>query len=162
METKETENKVEEINRKEKIVMVSGGFDPFHLGHLLSFQAAKRLGDKLVVVIDGDEFLIKKKGSVFMPIEDRVAIIKELRCVDDVIVMGDGDLSDVILHMRPDVFANGGDRGSLDRIPITEREACEKVGCKLVFNVGGGNKLRSSSELLKKWIEKEKQREYRL
>src|SRR3990167_3012816 len=146
---------MEEINKKEKIVMVSGGFDPLHLGHLLSFQAAKRLGDKLIVVIDGDEFLIKKKGAVFLPVEDRITIIKEFRCVDDVIVMGDGDLSETILHMKPDIFANGGDRGSLDRIPLTEREACEKVGCKIVFNVGGGNKLRSSSELLKKWVDHE-------
>lgn len=149
---------MEEIKKKEKIVMVSGGFDPFHLGHLLSFQAAKKLGDKLIVVIDGDGYLIKKKGAVFMPIEDRIAIIKELKCVDDVIVMGDGDLSETILYMKPDIFANGGDRSNLERIPITEREACEKVGCKIIFNVGGGGKLRSSSNLLKKWVDHEKQR----
>ena len=90
-----------------------------------------------------------------MPVEDRVAIIKELRCVDDVIVMGDGDLSDAILHLKPDIFANGGDRSTFERIPLSEREACEKVGCKIVFNVGGG-KIRSSSELLRKWCEFEK------
>ncbi len=142
-----------ELNgKKEKIVMVSGGFDPLHLGHLLSFQAAKRLGDKLVVVIDGDEYLIKKRGHVFMPIEDRIAIIRELECVDDVITMGDGDLSETILHMKPDIFANGGDKNLLEKIPSSEIEACEKVGCKIIFNVGGGNKLRSSSELLDRWV----------
>ncbi len=140
--------------KKEKIVIVSGGFDPLHLGHLLSFQTAKKLGDKLIVIIDGDDFLIKKKGKVFMPIEDRVAIIKELRCVDDVVVIGNGDISDAILYIKPDIWANGGDKNTLESIPQSEAEACEKVGCKMVFNVGGG-KIRSSSELLRKWCESE-------
>src|SRR3990167_6959853 len=87
-------NKRKNKKDSEKLVMVSGGFDPLHLGHLLSFQAAKALGDKLIVVIDSDEFLVKKKGAPFMPVEDRVAIIKELRCVDEVVVIGDGDISD--------------------------------------------------------------------
>lgn len=122
-----------------------------HLGHLLSFQAAKSIGDTLIVVIDGDKFLRNKKGDFFMPVEDRFAIIKELRCVDDVIVMGSGDLADAILHIKPDIFAKGGDRNSLDTIPKSERDACEKVGCKIVFNVGGG-KIRSSSDMLNEWI----------
>lgn len=137
--------------RKEKVVMVSGCFDPLHLGHLLSFQAAKALGDKLIVVIDSDEYTTSKKGAVFMPIEDRVAIIKELRCVDDVIVMGKGDISDAILHVKPDILANGGDVDSIERFTKGEIEACEKVGCQLVFNIGGG-KIRASSELLKRWV----------
>ncbi|HLD97895.1 MAG TPA: adenylyltransferase/cytidyltransferase family protein [Candidatus Nanoarchaeia archaeon] len=144
-------NGEEKTETKKRVVMVSGGFDPLHLGHLLSFQAAKALGDKLIVVIDGDEFLVKKKGAPFMPVEDRVAIIKELRCVDEVVVIGDGDISDAIIHIKPDVFANGGDKNSLETIPKEEREACEKVGCKIVFNVGGG-KIRSSSVLLDNWI----------
>ena len=142
---------MEESQKKQRVVMVSGGFDPFHLGHLLSFQAAKALGDKLVVVIDGDDFLKKKKGSFFMPLEDRVAIIKELKCVDEVIVIGDGEIDDAILHIKPDIFAKGGDRNSLDTIPKAEKDACEKVGCKIVFNVGGG-KIRSSSDLLDRWV----------
>ena len=133
--------------------MVSGGFDPLHLGHLLSFQAAKALGDKLIVVIDSDSYIEKKKGKVFLPLEDRVALIKELKCVDNVIVMGNGeDLGDAIVHIRPSVFAKGGDRNSLETIPLKEIEACKKVRCEIVFNVGGG-KIRSSSELLKKWTE---------
>ena len=92
-----------------------------------------------------------------MPIEDRIAVIKELRCVDDVIIMGDGDLSETILYMKPDIFANGGDISALEKIPLSEREACEKVGCKILFNVGGGNKLRSSSDLWNKWVEEENQ-----
>ncbi len=139
--------------RKEKVVMVSGSFDPLHLGHLLSFQAAKALGDKLVVVIDGDEYTIKKKGKVFMPLEDRVAIIKELRCVDDVFVMGGGDVVNAILHLKPNIWANGGDIDSIKKIPILERNACIKVRCQIIFGVGGG-KIRSSSDLLSNWVKK--------
>src|SRR3989344_6864261 len=142
----------ENLSKKQRLVMVSGGFDPLHLGHLLSFQAARALGDKLIVVIDGDEFLVKKKGAPFLPIEDRVAIIKELRCVDNVIVMGDGDLAEAIRYVRPDVIANGGDRNSAETIPESERKAADEVGAKMVFNVGGG-KIRSSSDLLRNWIE---------
>lgn len=131
--------------------MVSGGFDPLHLGHLIHFQSAKALGDKLVVVIDGDEFLRNKKGKPFMPVEDRVAIIKELRCVDEVLVMGTGLITDAILHIKPNILAKGGDRNSLKTIPREERAACKKVGCTIVFNVGGG-KIRASSDLLRDWV----------
>ncbi len=147
-----SENNNLKNNKNPVVVMVSGGFDPLHIGHLFSFQSAKSLGDKLIVVVDGDDFLIDKKGQPFMPLEDRVAIIKELRCVDEVIVMGRGEIDDAILNIRPNIFAKGGDRNSLSTIPNSEREACEKVGCKIVFNVGGG-KIRSSSELLQKWVE---------
>lgn len=135
-----------------KKVMVSGGFDPLHLGHLLSFQAACSLGDKLVVVIDGDGFLLQKKGAIFMPLEDRVAIIKELRCVDEVVVMGNGSIADAIRHIKPAIWANGGDKNSLKTIPKEEVAACREVGCELVFDIGGG-KIRASSELLRKWVE---------
>ena len=144
-----------ETVKKQIVVMVSGGFDPLHLGHLFSFQAAKSLGDKLIVLIDGDDFLKKKKGAPFLPLEDRVAIIKELRCVDEVVVIGDGDISDAIRHIKPDIIANGGDRNSLETIPESERRAAEEVGAKMIFNVGGG-KIRSSSQLLKNWIDNNK------
>lgn len=156
MENKENINKKDESNtepkRKETVVMVGGGFDPLHLGHLLQLKAAKALGDKLIVVLDADDWLKKKKGINFMPTEDRVAIMQELRCVDQVIIIGGGDPTDVILNLRPDIYAHGGDKDSISTMLPTEVEACKKVGCKIVFNMGGP-KIRSSSHILKRWVD---------
>ena len=137
--------------KTETVVLVTGGYDPLHIGHLLSFKAAKALGDKLIVAIDGNEYLRKKMGAPFLPIEDRVAIIQELRCVDQVIVIGDGDMSDAILAIKPDILANGGDRSSIKNLLKKEVGACRKIGCRMIFNVGGG-KIRSSSDLLRQWV----------
>lgn len=138
-----------------KIIMVSGSFDPLHLGHLTHFKEAKKLGDKLVVVIDGDSYTIGKKGRVFMPVEDRTAIIGELRCVNEVIALekNKSDIEEIILKVKPDILAKGGDIVSLDQFAKKVIEACNEVGCEIVFNVGGG-KIRASSELLKDWTEK--------
>jgi len=135
--------------------MVSGGFDPLHSGHLIHFKEAKKLGDKLIVVIDGDSYLINKKGKIFMPIEDRVAIIKELRCVDEVIALekNKSNISEIILKIKPDILAKGGDIVNLDQFSKEEVEACKKINCKIVFGIGG-KKIRASSELLKNWVEK--------
>jgi len=140
--------------KKETVVLVTGGYDPLHLGHLLSFKAAKALGNKLIVAIDGDDYLRKKKGASFMPIEDRVGIIQELKCVDQVIVIGDGDMSEAILAIKPDILANGGDRSSIKNLPKGEVAACKKVGCRMIFNVGGG-KIRSSSDMLRQWVDRQ-------
>lgn len=140
--------------KKEKVVMVSGGFDPLHLGHLMKLKAAKALGDKLIVVLDGDGYLEKKKGRPFMPAEDRYIIMKELRCVDEVIILGRGNIADAILNIKPDIYAHGGDKDSIEKLVPEEVEACKKAGVLMVFNVGGG-KIRSSSELLNKWVEEE-------
>ena len=146
------ENEETEIKRKEKVVMVGGGFDPLHLGHLMKLKSAKALGDKLVVALDGDEYLIKKKGKVFMPAEDRFMIMKELKCVDEVIMIGKGSIADAILQIKPDIYAHGGYKDSIGTLVKEEVEACKKVGTEIVFNVGGA-KIRSSSELLKRWVE---------
>lgn len=135
---------------------VSGGFDPIHPGHIRLFAEAKKLGDKLVVILNNDHWLMKKKGVVFMNEAERKEVIAALKSVDEVILTehkkGATDMSVVaeLLKIRPDIFANGGDR-HLDNIP--EAAVCEKIGCKMVFNVGHGGKVESSSWLLKRYLE---------
>jgi rfaE bifunctional protein nucleotidyltransferase chain/domain len=141
-------------NRKKKVVMVSGGFDPIHIGHIRLMQEAKKLGDELVIVLNNDNWLRKKKGSEFMSAVERKEIIEALSCVDKVIISfheespEDMSVCEEILKVKPDIFANGGDRFA-DNIP--EFKLCNELGIKMVFNVGKGGKVRSSSELLRKY-----------
>ena len=137
---------------KERLIMMGGSFDPLHLGHLLSFKAAKSLGGRLIVILDGDDWLEQKKGINFMPAEDRLAIIKELRCIDDAILVSGGDHSNIILALKPDIYAHGGDKNSVEKLLPNEVEACKKIGCELIFGFGG-NKIRSSSKILERWVE---------
>lgn len=133
---------------KQKVVCVSGYFNPLHVGHLRMMQEAKKLGDKLVVIVNSDE-QVKLKGSVpFMSQEDRVEIIKGLACVDDVFLSIDKDktVCESLKKVDPDIFANGGDRKS-DNVP--ELEICKKQNIEMVWEVGGG-KIRASSEMIKK------------
>lgn len=138
-----------------KLVMVSGGFDPVHVGHLRMFEEAKKLGDELLVVINCDDWLMRKKGKKFMSSHDRAEIIKGFRCVDHVFVLESdrADVGEAIELFKPAIFANGGDRKAEKDIP--EAEVCKKYNVEMVFNVGGG-KLRSSSELLKEYHKEEK------
>lgn len=138
------------MNHQKKRVMVSGGFDPVHIGHLRMFEEAKKLGDELIVVINCDRWLVKKKGKNFMSSADRSELIKAFKCVDHVHVLETErmDVGEAIEFFKPDIFANGGDRRAEKDIP--EAEACKKHGVTMIFNVGG-DKLRSSSELLKEY-----------
>jgi len=132
----------------ERIVAVSGGFDPLHVGHVRMIQAASGLGTKLVVIVNGDEFLMRKKGYVFMPLSERMEIIRALRGVDEVVAAIDTDqtVCQTLRMVKPHVFANGGDRKDAAGIP--EADVCRELGIEMVFNVGGG-KVQSSSELVK-------------
>lgn len=132
-----------------KLVMVSGGFDPIHIGHLRMFEEAKKLGDELLVVINCDRWLVNKKGRNFMSSEDRAEIIKGFRCVDHVYVLETDrkDVGEAIELWKPAIFANGGDRKEEKDIP--EAEVCKRLNVSMVFNVGFGGKVRSSSDLLK-------------
>jgi len=132
------------------LVATSGGFDPLHLGHIKLFREAKKLGDKLVVIVNAENWLIRKKGKAFMPLEDRVELIRGLRFVDMVVVWDDEtqSVSGAIELLRPQIFANGGDRRNTKEVP--ETAICKKIKCKMIFNVGGG-KIRSSSELAKNY-----------
>ncbi|MDO8474490.1 MAG: HAD-IIB family hydrolase [bacterium] len=143
--------------RKITIVSVSGGFDPLHIGHVRLFQEAKKLGDKLVVILNNDNWLKKKKGYAFMPQEERKEIIKALAVVDEVMITNhpinpkDMSVCAELAFLKPHIFANGGDR-TLKNIP--EVETCEKIGCKMVFSVGQGGKIQSSSWLLEQHSKK--------
>ena len=137
-----------------RVVAVSGGFDPVHIGHLNLFREAKALGDKLVVIVNNDHWLMSKKGYVFMNEKERAEIVKAVRYVDEVLVTGHPeDPSDMSVcadleRLQPDIFANGGDRKP-DGDPIPEVDLCQRLGIKIVYNVGG-RKTQSSSELVKR------------
>lgn len=138
-----------------KIVIVTGGFDPLHSGHISYLEAAKRLGDKLVVGLNSDAWLERKKGRAFMPFKERQTILQSLHMVDMVIGFDDADdtakdsITKARLHYPMPyvkiIFANGGDRTS-DNIPEMSVPDVE-----FVFGVGGENKINSSSWILQEW-----------
>src|SRR3989344_5786493 len=136
---------------KKIVVVVSGGFDPIHVGHVRMFQRAKSLGDELVVILNNDNWLMKKKSFVFMPEKERKEIVESLTSVDRVILTGhkknstDMSVCAELKKIKPDIFANGGDRTKKN---IPEVPVCEKIGCKMVFGIGDGGKVQSSSWLL--------------
>jgi len=144
-----------------KIVVVSGGFDPLHSGHIAYFKSARKLGDKLVVAVNSDDWLTRKKGRPFMPFHERCNIIEELSCVDQVIGFNDDDdtACNAIFQIlstktRSDtvIFANGGDRTS-DNIPEMLYDEVD-----FAFGVGGEDKKNSSSWILKEWSQPTTQR----
>ena len=132
------------MNKKLTTVAVSGYFDPIHVGHLEYLQLAKKLGDKLIVIINNKLQAKLKKCSTFMDEKDRMEIVAALRCVDEVFLSIDEDKSvcKSLENIKPDIFANGGDR-SLEEIP--ETAVMKKYNIKMVD--GLGLKIRSSSDL---------------
>ena len=124
----------------EKIVCVSGYFDPVHVGHLEYFKKSKKIGTILMVIINNDKQAILKKGKPFMPVDERVQIIRELRCVDIVVKSIDTDRTVCktleTIEPKPDYFCNGGDQNN-NTIP--ETEVCNKRGIEL--RDGFGNKI---------------------
>ena len=138
-----------------KIVLITGGFDPVHSGHLEYIKSACELGDTLVVGVNSDEWLTRKKGQPFMPLSERKAIIESLKNVDVVIDFNDSDGSskDAINKVREMwpmakiVFANGGDRTQQN---IPEMDIVDN-NIEFVFGVGGTNKKNSSSWILEEW-----------
>lgn len=145
-------------NKRSKIIVaVSGGFDPLHRGHVRLFQEAKMSGDELIVIINNDNWLKAKKGFVFMPEQERKEIIEAIGCVDRIILTKhepspiDMSVCRELEEVKPHIFANGGDR-TLKNIP--EIEVCKKIGCKMIFGIGQGGKIQSSSWLLENYKKK--------
>ena len=144
--------------KKEKWVAVSGGFDPVHIGHVRMFNEAKKLGDKLVVILNNDNWLCAKKGYAFMPEAERKEVIEGFKAVDRVVLTchskndSDRSVARELAKIKPSIFANGGDRKNIDDIP--EGVVCKKHGIKMTFRVGKGGKVQSSSWLTGKLKEK--------
>ena len=139
-----------------RVVVVSGGFDPIHSGHIFYLLEAKKFGDRLIVALNSDEWLVKKKGKEFMPFEERKIILENLICVDQVIDFEDDDLGSCINALKsikkmfPNdeiIFANGGDRNK-ENIPEMTEE-----GIQFLFGIGGNFKRNSSSSILDEWVD---------
>lgn len=132
-----------------KVVFTAGYWDPLHRGHVKHFEEAKKLGDKLLVLVHRDECCKRKKGYVFMPLQDRLEVLRSLKWVDEIIVCPkncDGSVKEVLEALKPQIFARGGDR-NLSNLPREEIEICAKLGIQIVCGVGGP-KVQSSSKLV--------------
>ncbi len=148
--------KSKNIKNKKLVVAVSGGFDPIHIGHVRMIKEAKKIAGpngKLVVILNNDNWLVYKKGFVFMPQSERREILEHINGVDEVIITShkkntkDISVCEDICKLKPHIFANGGDR-TKNNIP--ELEVGAQWGMKMIFGVGKGGKVQSSSDLVKK------------
>ncbi len=158
-------NDIQELaeHLKEKdyqVYVTSGGFDPLHVGHLRCLQESAEIAQRgarsgkswtpgvLVVIVNDDGFLMRKKEYAFMPCEERMEIIAGLQGVDYVVPWDDGSQTVVgaLEILKPDFFLKGGDRDNRSNVP--EFDVCKNIDCKVIFNVGGG-KVQSSSHLVK-------------
>lgn len=150
MATKKRQTKSHKV-----VVAVSGGFDPVHVGHVRLFQEARALGDELVVILNNDHWLRKKKIHPFMLEEERAEVIKAIKGIDHVVLTKhppdptDMSVCAELREIRPDIFANGGDRKEHN---VPEVAVCREIGCKMVFGVGHGGKVQSSSWLLDSYV----------
>ena len=135
-----------------KIYLTSGGFDPLHVGHLRCIQATVKLAENdtnavVIIIVNDDGFLIRKKGYAFMPIAERMEIIAGIHGVDAVTTWDDGGqtVTGAIALLEPDYFTKGGDRTDSSNVP--EFKICQDINCKIIFGVGG-LKIQSSSNLV--------------
>ena len=133
------------------IVSTSGGFYPLHPGHISCIEESKKYGDTLVIIVNGNNFLINKKGKYFMGLETRCKIIAGLKDVDYVIpfeIENDNTVIPLLKKLKPHIFTKGGDR--CDKNTIPEWEICRQLGIKIVTNVGIIQHC-SSSDYLHRW-----------
>jgi cytidyltransferase-like protein len=136
-----------------KVVAASGGFDPLHPGHASYLLEAKKLGDTLVAIVNGDGFLRDKKGKPFQDLKTRCQIVSFVRGVDYVVafeIENDPTVCEALRRLKPHVFVKGGDRSAPHLVP--EWAVCQELGIELVFDVGAAKKW-SSSNFLKDWGE---------
>ena len=145
------------MNKEEwikNVIIVSGGFDPVHKGHIRMFREAANLGHQVIIGLNSDEWLTRKKGKPFMKWEERAEILECCKFINQVLPMNDSDdtASDIIfkvclMYKNEDVniyFANGGDRGKGN---VPELDVCKKLGVVMLWGIGGG-KIQSSSWLI--------------
>jgi len=128
-----------------KTIMLSGGFDPIHIGHVRMIVAAASLG-RVIIVANSDDWLMRKKGYIFMPWEERAEILRALTGVSEVVKVDDldGTVCDALARVKPDIFGNGGDRNNKN---TPEKSLCKQRGIKMAWGLGG-DKVQSSSELV--------------
>ena len=128
-----------------KTIMLSGGFDPIHIGHVRMIMAASELG-RVIVVANSDDWLMRKKGYIFMPWDERAEILAAIHGVADVVPVDDtdGTVCEALRRLKPDIFGNGGDRTNKN---TPEMDVCKKLGIKMAWALGG-KKIQSSSELV--------------
>ena len=146
------------MKKKYDYALVSGGFDPVHVGHLRMFQDAKNLSDKVILLLNNDEWLVKKKGKPFMNEAQRKEILGEFKSISKVIIQTSSEKSsnkaieEFVLNNpnKTICYCNGGDRSNIKNIP--EAEICQKLGVNLEFGVGGEDKIESSSQLTKNYL----------
>jgi len=140
-----------------RISVVSGGFDPIHSGHISYINAAKEYGEYVIVALNSDEWLRKKKGKFFMPFKERKNILENLKNVNEVISFEDdaaGSCKNALIEIKKKypksniTFCNGGDRNKDNFLESNI------TGIKFVFEVGGDTKINSSSRILEKWLQK--------
>jgi cytidyltransferase-like protein len=136
------------MSEKTKTILVSGGFDPVHVGHIRMILHASEYGD-VIVVANSDEWLFKKKGFVFMDYNQRAEILSSIKgvilvdSVDDT----DGTVCEALRRHNPGYFANGGDRRHTN---TPEQDLCKELGVELLWGIGGEEKVESSAELIGK------------
>ncbi|MBU0540748.1 adenylyltransferase/cytidyltransferase family protein [Patescibacteria group bacterium] len=134
-----------------KIVCTSGGYDPVHPGHLSVIVESKRIGDTVVVIVNGDAFLRAKKGRPFQDLITRCRIMSYARGADLIVpfeIENDMTVREALRRIRPHIFTKGGDRFSPETIP--EWDVCKEISCEIITGVGEP-KLWSSSDFLAKW-----------
>ena len=137
-------------------VAITLSFDLLHSGHIDHLEEAHKLGDKVIIIIDPDQFLIDKKGYTLQPLSSRLRIaqflVDNVDWIEQVIVSidEDGTCAKTLRMLRPDVLAKGGDRTS-DNMPENEIKACQEIGCKIVYGVG--EQINSSSRLVREAFE---------
>tara|TARA_B100001250_G_C19620318_1_gene709063 strand:- start:253 stop:774 length:522 start_codon:yes stop_codon:yes gene_type:complete len=152
-----------ENHNERPIYMTSGGFDPVHIGHVRCIQSTAKLAADghrhptllnglVVVVVNADSFLERKKGYAFMPLEERMEIIDAIEGVDIVVpweaAWPDQTVIGAIETLYPKYFTKGGDRFDASTIP--EWEICQQIGCEIITGVGAGGKIQSSSDLVRR------------
>ena len=134
------------MSEERPTVMVRGGFDPVHVGHIRMIREAAKYGD-VIVIANSDEWLYRKKGFNFMEFKSRYEILDSIKGVIEVdsVADSDGTVCDAIRRHKPTYFANGGDRGKNN---TPEADLCRELGVELLWGIGGDEKVESSSELV--------------